>query len=304
MQSKYSYKNITWTDSLCPTTQEVELLMTEYKLHPKVARDLALPTYKDRVTLYDNYIYLILHFPAIRHSHGDDISQEIDFIIGKNFIITNRYEMIDVLEQFAKEFEVNSILEKRLMKDHAGYVFYYIMKDLYMSLSDELESLGDQIKEVEGNIFNGKEKEMVGDISKISRDLMNFEHTIKTHKNVLETFEGYSKKFFKDDFAENVRKLIDEYEKINTILGDEIDSMKEMRDTNDSLLSSKQNEIMKILTIFTVFALPFSIITGFFQMNTRLTPIVNNPYAWPLIVGVEIIITVSLFLLAKNKKWF
>jgi len=304
MLNTYRYKNITWIDSLNLTTEEAKILMERYELNPKVIRDLILPTYKDTITLYGDYIYLVLHFPAIRHSHNNDEQQEIDFILGKNYIITNKYEMIDELEKFSKEFEVNSILKSKTMRDHAGYVFYYIMKNLYSSMFDELESLQDQIKEIEQNIFIGKEKEMVSSISQIAKELMNFEHTIKPHKEILEKFKNLFIKLFDKEFIENVQKLIDEHSKIEKTLEDTADSMRELRETNDSLLSSKQNDIMKILTVFTFFALPFSIITGFFQMNTKITPIVNSSYAWPVIVGTEIIIAVLLFCFAKKKGWF
>jgi magnesium transporter len=304
MLNTYRYKNITWIDSLNLTTEEAKILMERYELSPKVIRDLILPTYKDTITLYGDYIYLVLHFPAIRHSHKNDEQQEIDFILGKNYIITNKYEMIDELEKFSKEFEVNSILKSKTMRDHAGYVFYYIMKNLYSSVFDELESLQDQIKEIEQNIFIGKEKEMVSSISQIAKELMNFEHTIKPHKEILEKFKNTFIKLFDKEFIENVQKLVEEHSKIEKTLEDTADSMRELRETNDSLLSSKQNEIMKILTIFTFFALPFSIITGFFQMNTKVMPIVNSNYAWPLIVGIEITITILLFCFAKKKGWF
>ncbi|MGB8816222.1 MAG: CorA family divalent cation transporter [Minisyncoccia bacterium] len=304
MINTYKYKDITWIDSQSPTTEEIETLMEGYRLNPKVARDLLLATYKDTITLYDDYIYMILHFPAIRHSHKKEKQQEIDFVLGKNFIITNKYEIIDELEKFAKEFEVNSILKSQNMRDHAGYVFYYIMKGLYSSMHDELESLGDQIKETEQNIFIGKEKEMVNTISQITRELMNFEHTIKPHKEILEKFKNIYTKFFDKDFIENIQKLIDEHKKIKDTLTDAFDSIRELRETNTNLLSTKQNEIMKILTIFTCFALPFSVITGFFQMNTKLTPLVDNTYAWPIIVGVEIVIAILLFFFAKRKHWF
>ena len=304
MLNTYRYKNITWIDSLSPTTEEAKVLMERYELSPKVIRDLILPTYKDTITLYGDYIYIILHFPAIRHSHNHDEQQEIDFILGKNYIITNKYEMIDELEKFAKEFEVNSILQCKNMRDHAGYVFYYIMKNLYSSMFDELESLQDQIKEIEQNIFIGKEKEMVSSISQIAKELMNFEHTIKPHKEILEKLKKVYVKLFDKDFIENIQKLIDEHSKVEDILGGTVESMRELRETNDSLLSTKQNDIMKILTVFTFFALPFSIITGFFQMNTKITPIVNSNYAWPIIVGVEITIAILLFCFAKKKGWF
>jgi magnesium transporter len=97
---------------------------------------------------------------------------------------------------------------------------------------------------------------------------------------------------------------MNEYYKISKVLENVTEVLRELRETNNSLLSTKQNEIMKTLTIFTFFALPFTIITGFFQMNTKYTPIVNENYGWAVIIGIEILVMIIVFMIAKRKKWF
>ncbi len=60
---------------------------------------------------------------------------------------------------------------------------------------------------------------------------------------------------------------------------------------------------MKTLTIIAFLALPFTIITGFFQMNTSGTPIIGSNNDWGIIVAVELCAMVILFIFAKMKKW-
>ena len=67
-----------------PKQDEIRKLMEEYLIHPFVAEELLLPTVKPRVELYDDYIYLILHFPLQNILIQKSVMQEIDFIIGKN----------------------------------------------------------------------------------------------------------------------------------------------------------------------------------------------------------------------------
>ena len=304
MIKKYTYKSVTWIDVENPTTDEVRSLVEDYSINTSVAKDLQLPTYKEKITMHKNYLYLVMHFPALRRgSDGDSKDQEVDFIVGKDFIITTRYESIDALERFEKMFEVNSILQKEKMEDHAGYVFYYIIKELYRAISDEVDSLNDSLEIVEKSIFKGEEKEMVWSISKLNRDLLHLNHTITSHKEIFESLPGLTVKFFGEEFADNCDKLLNEYYRIQDVMENSVDFLKELRDTNDSLLNTKQNEIMKILTILTFMALPFTVITGFFQMNTTDTPFVNHAHAWPIIVGTEIVAVIILFTFARLKKW-
>jgi magnesium transporter len=304
MVKKYKNGSITWIDVEDPTNEDIRALMDEYDINPDIARELQLPTYKEKIVTYKDYLYLVLHFPALRHSHSDSSAdQEIDFIVGKDFIITTRYEAIDALDRFVKTFELNNILKKGLMEDHAGYVLYYIIKELYRAMSDEIDSINDDLKQIEKNIFQGKEKQMVTKISMANRDLINFNHIILTHRDVLISLRDFSGKLFDKHSVENFSKIINEYHRIEKVLTNNIDFLRELRDTNDSLLSSKQNEIMKVLTVITFLALPFSIVTGFFQIDTTSTPLIGREYDWQIIILIEISAALLFFLFAKFKKW-
>jgi magnesium transporter len=304
MLKKQSYKAITWVNSESPTKDEARSLMEEFDLSPEVAQDILLPTFKDKIHIYKDYIYLVLHFPAFKHTHNKSHRQEIDFVIGKNFIITNCYENIDAMEKYAKIFEVNSILDKNKSDMGPGELFLAIMTTVYQSLSDELDSINYLLREAEKKIFAGKEKDMVFELSRVGREIINFNHIINPHGTILETLKLDSAKILGEDFALELLKITNEYYKISKTLENVTEVLRELRETNNSLLSTKQNEIMKTLTIFTFFALPFSIITGFFQMNTLNTPIINNENGWFIIVGIEIIVLSIVYLIARKKEWF
>jgi len=304
MIKKYKNNSITWIDVEDPTTEELKSLMDEYEINPDIVRELQLPTYKEKIAMYEDYLYMVLHFPALRHTHRDNTSeQEIDFVVGKDFIITTRYEHIDALERFSKNFEISNILKKGLMEANAGYVLYFMIKELYRAMSDEVDSINDTLKQIEKNIFKGKEKEMVTEISKINRDLISFNHTLLTHRELLSSLKDAGIKLFNKDFAENLSEIINEYHRIEKVLSTNIDFLRELRNTNDSLLSSKQNETMKLLTVITFITLPFSIITGFFQTNAVHTPLIGIANDWQVIVGLEIAFVLLAFLFAKLRRW-
>ncbi|MFA6797344.1 MAG: CorA family divalent cation transporter, partial [Candidatus Paceibacterota bacterium] len=202
-----------------------------------------------------------------------------------------------------KNFEINNILDKGIMEDNAGYVLYYIIKELYKAMSDEIDSIKDSLKFIENKIFKGEEKEMVTEISKTNHKLININSTTLSHKEIFESLEKSGERLFGANFSENFSKILNEYYRIESSLKSDIELLSGIRGTNDSLLSSKQNGTMKILTIITFLALPFSVITGFFQMNTRNTPLIGSSYDWQIVVFTEIIVVMLLFFLVKFKKW-
>lgn len=303
MLTKYTHKDVTWIDLESPTREEIHKIMDEYSIHPIVAEELLMPTLKPKVELYDNSLYMILHFPAFRHTHSLEQNQEIDFIIGQNFIITTHYDTIDPLHKFSKIFEVNSILDKNEIGTHAGFMFFFMLKKLYKALEHELEYINDALETIEDDIFNGHEKEMVISLSIVSRDLLNFRQALALHEEVLESFEEAVIKFFGKDFVHHIRSIIGEYYKINNTIKNHTDSLGELRETNNSLVSTKQNEVMKILTIMAFVTFPLSLIASIFGMNTKLLPIVGLPNDFWIVMAIMFMITISIFIFFKYKKW-
>lgn len=302
MLHRYTHNNLTWIDLESPTHEEVRGVMEEFGIDALVAEELLLPTYKPRVDLHEGFIYLILHFPALRHTH-QSIEQEIDFIIGQNFIITTRYDTIDPIHKFSKVFEVNSVLDKSNIGEHAGFVFYYMLKKMYKSVDHELGYIRDALEEIESQIFAGKEKEMVEALSRSGRDLLNLRQSIEPHRDILKTMQTDTLGFFGEKFSPYLNGLTNEYYRVHNHIMRNTEAMRELRETNNSLLSTKQNEVMKILTLMAFVTFPLSLIASIFGMNTTYLPIVGGPNDFWIIIGIMGTGMILMFVYFKEKGW-
>ena len=141
MLSRYTYRGITWIDLESPSPTEVRDVMNEFDLHPLVGEELLISSFKSKVEKFDSYLYLILHFPGFSSKTVGSIV-EIDFVLGKNFIITTRYGAIDPFLRFSKIFETQSLLDQNGVTPSVGYVFTYMLRHLYLALDGQVEAQG------------------------------------------------------------------------------------------------------------------------------------------------------------------
>ncbi|MFA5841565.1 MAG: magnesium transporter CorA family protein [Candidatus Paceibacterota bacterium] len=303
MLTKFAYKRLTWIDLESPTKEEVREVMSSYDIHPLVAEELLTKTLRPKVDYYGNQIYLVLHFPTVTHSHQGKSSQEVDFVIGKNFLITVHYETVDPILEFSKMFEVNSILEKSNMGEHAGFLFFYIMRELYKNLTSELSVLSKTLGGIEERIFNGNEQMMVETISKVNRKLINFKQAIRFHKDVLDSFEVASRDLFGEKFAFYSRSITGEYYEVANMLEGHKETLNDLWNTNDSLLSTKTNEIMKTLSVLAAILLPVSLVVQFFGISSSNVPYMDNPNAFYIVIGIVAVAALFMYVVSKLKKW-
>src|SRR5665213_138166 len=136
MLTRYVQRHLTWIDLVSPTPEEVRSLMQEFAIDPLIAEELLLPSYKSKVERREGYVYVILHFPILRGLNKRP-EQEIDFILGRNFLITARFAATEHLHSFAKIFEVNSVLGQG-SATHGGHLFTAMASNLYRALINEV----------------------------------------------------------------------------------------------------------------------------------------------------------------------
>jgi magnesium transporter len=303
MINTYKYDNETWIDIDRGTGDEIREVMEKYNIHPLVARELTGVTRKPLIEFHNGYIFCILHFPAWKHTHGEEQNQEVDFIIGRDLLITARYDTIDALHKFGKSLQVKEILEKEHKDISSHTVFFGMLRELYSGLLDELEYIEDVTDDIESKIFKGRERDMVVSISEISRTLLDFKRVTDSHREILEVLRRQGETIFGKSFAGEIEIITLDYLKINTTIRADLEVLRELRDTNDSLLSTKQNEIMKQLTVLGAVVLPLSIITQLFGMSIHTFPLVDNPNAFWIILTMMFAVALCTLIYARHKKW-
>lgn len=300
MLTRYVQHKLTWIDLVAPSSSEVRQVMEEFTIDPAFAQELLCASYKPKVERGGDAIFLILHFPAPRGAGRPQ--QEIDFIIGKNFLITTRYENVGPLHTFAKAFEVDSVLG-RPGAAHGGHLFVAMAETLYGALVSECHSLRRTLEDIEERIFKGDERGMVIVLSQVGRVIHDFRQALIPHKEMLSSLEPVAARLFGPEFSYYVRNVEGAFGRVEQTLTNLRDSLFEMRETNNSLLSTKQNEIMRTFTVLAFIFLPLSFVAGLFGMNTEHNPIAGSPGDFWVVFGMMVALAVGFFVFFKRKGW-
>lgn len=305
MLHRHEYKNLTWVDLESPTVDEVRSVVEEFGINTMVADELLSPTLRPHTERYDGYLYLVLHFPTLRQN-GETATvpeQEVDFIIGKNFIVTTRYEELASFVEFRKVFEVNAALEEDHFTDNSFDIFLLLAKRLYRTVDVEIDEVRETLECIEAEIFKGREKEMVISLSRAGRDILNLKQALDPHQDVLSSLADLTAEFAGKEYVSRVRAIESMYYRSRKHVTRIWQTLSELRETNNSLLSTKQNEVMKILTIMAFVTFPLMLISSVFGMNTKILPIVGTEYDFWKIIGIMFVATFGMFYYFRHKNW-
>ena len=305
MVTKRTYGNLTWINLASPTSEEIRELVETLPISPRVAEELLSPTDRPKLDVYPDYVYLILHFPTIRYTGSNEQNQEVDFIISERVLVTVHYDAVDAIEQFAQRFEVTGMAGSNKLKGklHAGFIFYHLILELYRELESELDVTESKLKEIERNVFMGEERQMVEELSVVSRDLLDIEHAIESHGETLRDLLAEAGNLLDDVFTWELRDILRHYRSVYGRLKNLREFVGDLRTTNDSLLTTKQNEVMKVLTILAFVTFPLALVAGIFGMNISNLPFAGSEHGFLIIMGIMAGLTLAMFAYFKLKRW-
>ena len=145
-----------------------------------------------------------------------------------------------------------------------------MVQNLYQALGHELDVLDRRLEDIEEHIFTGDERKMVIEISQTGRTIHDFRQLLLPHQEMLASLVQPATKLFGAEYAFYVRTIEGAYERVRNLLEHLRESLTELRETNNSLLSTKQNEIMKTLTVLAFVTFPLMLISSIFGMNTEI----------------------------------
>lgn len=303
MITRYEHNNITWLEVVSPSAEEVREIVAECNIPPEFTGDLTSPTPKTEVFSKKDFLKITLDFPVVKRTDVQR-AHEIKFLVTKKHFITIRFEDIESVHRFTKEYEVLWMLRGSGQKKLRTDILFLTMLDyLYVAMHAKLDYLESRLKDVEEEIFEGHEKEMVFELSQVGRRLITFRQTIGAHENALDQLPQALREAFKKDETDRIDQLEHHYRSLNRHLFALISVLNDLKDTNNALLSTKQNEIMKLFTILAFITFPLTLFTSMFGMNTATTPIVGKPGDFWIILSIMAVVSIAFFGYFKYKKW-
>jgi len=293
----------TWYKLYRPAKQEIAWLRDEFSLHELILAELQRPTVRPKVQRLNNHLYLVLHFPIFNDKERKTYAREIDFVVGKKDIVTVSYEPIPPLDEFFKTCAVDKSCQELYASKTTLHLLYHIIRHLYEFSLRELDHVQEKIGIIEEEIFSGKERDVVAEISVVGRDIIDFRRSLKPQGVTIESLAAEGGALFGKDLIPFLEGLQGEYQKLWGLLETHKETLDALYETNTTLLNIKQNDTMRILTIIATITFPLSLLAMLLATDTVSNPILGSAYDFWIIAGLLLLGAAVILGVFKKNKW-
>ena len=181
---------------------------------------------------------------------------------------------------------------------------YHLLHELWEDSEHKVQKIDRKLTFIEESIFEGKERKMLKEISFVKADIINFWRIIRPQKGVFTSLRDLSTDFFDGEhYVPYFSHLRNHWARIMSTLIIAKETINSLEQTNNALLTDKTNEIVKLLTIFSVIVFPLTLLAAIFGMNTEFLPLVGTPGDFWIITTIMAIGTLFMIAFFKKKGW-
>jgi magnesium transporter len=291
-----------WINIERPGPVDQAWLEEHFEFHPLDYEDVRSRNQRPKIDVYDDYLFIVLHFPVFDKQVGRLNTGELDVFVGPDFLITMPNVPLQPVEYLFERCRQNEQMREELFSKGSGYLLYKVVDSSFDYCFPMLRKIGNKLDRIETEIFEGRAEEVVRDISNVKQEIINFRKIIRPQRPVLRDLERTKQRYMADDMEIYFDDIIDASERIWDMLENYKEVVEALESTNESVISHRLNDSLRVLTAFSVVLLPLTLIASIWGMNVGL-PGKNSIHAFWIIVGVMVIVLVGSLSYFRHRRW-
>ena len=297
-----SAAGLTWVHLDNPTTDALAALSDRFGWHALDVEDVLSKRQRPKIDEYPEYLFAVLHFPVYDKAIQRLNAAELDLFLGPDYLVTlPNVELLPVTRLF-RRCEEDEDLRSDLFAKGSGRLLYEVLDDLFDYCFPILDKIGHKLDSVEDDMFERRAEDVVRDLSNVKQEIISYRKIIKPERTTLRLLERRVERFLPEELDLYFDDIVDGAERIWDLLDNYKEVVEGLESTNESVISHRQNDVLRVLTIFSVIVLPLTLISGIFGMNVAF-PGESSTIAFWVVIGLMLTTIVGMFGFFRMKRW-
>jgi magnesium transporter len=291
--------NIEWPGSL-----ERTWLEEHFAFHALDLEDVLSRNQRPKIDVYDDYLFTVLHLPIFDPQAGRLGAGELDVFVGPDYVVTIPNLPLQPVEYLFERCRAKEELREQLFSRGSGYLLYRLVDDSFDYCFPMLRKIGNKLDALEDQIFEERAEEVVRDISNVKQEIINFRKVIRPQRPVLRELEKVKQRYLASDLDLEIYfdDIVDAHERIWDMLENYKEVAEALEETNESVISHRLNDILRVLTAISVVILPLTLIASVMGMNTWV-PSEGHEAGFFTVLGIMAVVLVGMVAYFRRRKW-
>ncbi len=252
-----------WVDLSSPTPEEARILSDVFKFHELAIEDALSEIHHPKVESYGNYLYLILHGIDFREAEHCFKTQDVDFFLGEQFLVTVHPGHSRTLGEMRDVCGRNH----RALGEGPIALLHRIVDAMVDHYRPEIDKLNDRLDRLEDEIFENPNPLFAKQILDFKADVSSLRRVVLPQRDAVGRLARREFPIITEQLAYRFRDVQDQLVRLVDEAVFFQDRISSVLDAHLSLVSNRLNAVMKVLTIIATIFMPLTVLTGMWGMN-------------------------------------
>ncbi|MHA7059514.1 magnesium/cobalt transporter CorA [Aquimarina sp. M1] len=301
--SAFQHKDtVTWinVDGL-HNTSIMQEITTAFNLDTLVMAEVLNTEARPRVIEYDNCALITIKMLRLDDKNGKTIVENLSLILTKTVLLSFQEQKGDVFEPVRERIRKQ---KKRIRNGGTDYLTFALLDIVVDNYLYVISILGEKIETLEENLLLNPNQNVINEINNYKRDLNFLRKSIKPAKEMIFSLAKTESDFITESTYLHFKELEDNISQANDASDNYREILSDQLNIYHTTISSKLNDIMKFLTVFSVIFIPLTFIAGIYGTNFEYVPELSFKYSYFIMWVVMVVVAIGMLLFFKKKKWF
>lgn len=302
-------ESVSWVDVKGLGSEDVlKRLGDIFKLHPLVLEDIVNVPQRPKVEEYGDQLLLITRMVTLKDSGRGFFTEQVSFILGKNYLLTVQEE--PEYDSFGPVRERIRLGKGTIRSRGADYLAYCLLDSIVDGFFPVLETYGEELEELEDEVVAKPVRTTLEKIHTIKRELLNLRRSIWPMRDAISALIRDGEDLLQDEARMYLRDCYDHAVQVLDMVETYREVASSLMDVYVSSVGNRMNELMKQLTLISSIFIPLTFIAGVYGMNFNPDaspwnmPELNWYWGYPLCWAVMLLTSAGLLFYFWKRGWF
>lgn len=269
-----------------------------FSLHNLALEDIMNVHHRPNFDQFDDNF--LISFKMLHLHEGELDWEQLSFVVGQNYILTFQEKPGDVFEGVRSRLRKKKGRIRSRGSDYLAFALLDVIVDQYLAI---LANYDEEINEQEIKLVENANKEILTEINSSKKQINHLRKLARPLREAIHGFSRCSLSIIEKRTRPFIKDLLDHIDHVNESIELNRETIQDNLNNYHSQMSSKLNDILKVLTIFSVIFIPLTFMAGIYGMNFDYIPELRYKYSYPIFWGVLLSIAGGMLLYFKKRRW-
>ncbi|WP_422859568.1 magnesium/cobalt transporter CorA [Flagellimonas sp. S174] len=272
----------------------------KFDLHSLLQEDILNTAQRPKFEEFDNHLFLVVKMLHFDSKEELITAEQLSLVIGKNLLISFQEVSQDVFDPIRERLLRPTTKIRNRSSDYLAFAMLDTIVDQYMVI---IENIGERIEVLEDRLLKNPAKEHLEKIYFYKTEINFLRKTIRPVRELVSKFKRTDSELIDRDTVPYLKDLEDNITHASEAIEIYKEMLNDQLDIYNSALNNKLNDIIRVLTVFSVVFIPLTFLAGIYGTNFKYLPELDYIYAYPIFWLILVFIAVGMILFFKKRKW-